>query len=369
MTTNFDLFPSRLINGDRVRQAREMLGLTQSDISSRLAISQAMVAHIEGGLKQPSREVAEAIARETSLPLNFFYRHSGPSLPQGSLLFRSRANVSAKKLTQAHVLAERVYEIYMGMAANFDLPPVSVRPIQGEPSSAAAEARRMLSLTIDKPIPHLIRAFEKAGGVVVTLPRLDDREAFAVWAGDRPVIGITGGLSGDRLRFSVAHEIGHLLLHQVRISRVQAEQDAHAFAAELLMPSSMLQHELETHLSLEGLAQLKLRWGVSIAALLRRAKDLGAIARRQYDRTVVALSARGWHKREPDQFDLPIEKPRALRQMAEALYGIPIHYESVAQSFDLPLDFVRRVLDSYAGYQEVMNRSDRSGGPWTGAPP
>src|SRR6476659_2662731 len=110
MNFSFDFALSRIVNGDRVRQAREMAALTQTELARRVSVSQAMVAHIENGLKQPSIEVAEAIARETKIGIEFLQRSSGPSLAEGTLLFRAGASSSAKDLTQARRMAECVLE-------------------------------------------------------------------------------------------------------------------------------------------------------------------------------------------------------------------------------------------------------------------
>jgi Zn-dependent peptidase ImmA (M78 family) len=209
----------------------------------------------------------------------------------------------------------------------------------------------MLGLSPDKPIPHLIRAFEKAGGVVIPFPELEGREAFAVWAGDRPVVAIGPSSKGDRLRFSVAHEVGHLLMHQSPTAKAKAEGDANAFAAELHMPADAIRSDLEYPLSVERLGQLKLKWGVSMASLLFRAKELGLISRRSHERLIVEMVP--YRMREPEAYSVPLEKPRALRQMVESLYGEQIDCKVLADEFCLPTAFVREVLDRYASSMDI----------------
>jgi Zn-dependent peptidase ImmA (M78 family)/transcriptional regulator with XRE-family HTH domain len=356
MNGTFDFFSPRIVNGERVRQAREMVALTQADLARVARVSQPMVAHIEKGLKQPSIEIAETIARETDVSVDFLCRASGPTLPEGSLLFRARKDVSAKKLTQARALAERVLEIYIRMSESFNLPNVSLKSVQGSLESATLAVREMLGLSPERPIPHLVRAFEKAGGIALTIPHLDGREAFAVWAEDRPVIALGSTKSGDRLRFSVAHESGHLVLHQAPTAKAQAESDAHKFAAELLMPRAQISADLDTFLTLDLLGRLKQKWGVSISALLLRARELGLIKRRAYDRMVRELAP--WRISEPSVFDIPVEKPRALRQMAEVLYGIEIDFPRMATDFGLSETFVREVLQRYTSNSEIGSASN-----------
>jgi Zn-dependent peptidase ImmA (M78 family)/DNA-binding XRE family transcriptional regulator len=350
MNQTFDFYNARFVNGDRVIQAREMACMTQVELARSVGVTQPMIAHLEKGLKQPSMDLAEAIARETKVSMEFLCQSSAIALPEGSL-FRAKSNVPAKKLLQAHSIAERSFEIFLKLSTHFNLPAPKLRPVQGTPEHAAAAARKMLGLSPDKPIPHLIRAFEKAGGVVIPFPELEGREAFAVWAGDRPVVAIGPSSKGDRLRFSVAHEVGHLLMHQSPTAKAKAEGDANAFAAELHMPADAIRSDLEYPLSVERLGQLKLKWGVSMASLLFRAKELGLISRRSHERLIVEMVP--YRMREPEAYSVPLEKPRALRQMVESLYGEQIDCKVLADEFCLPTAFVREVLDRYASSMDI----------------
>ena len=350
MNQTFDFYNTRFINGDRVTQAREMACMTQVELARSVGVTQPMIAHLEKGLKQPSMDLAEAIAQETKVSMGFLCQPSAIALPEGSL-FRAKSTVSARKLLQAHSLAARVFEMFLKLSAHFHLPASRLRPVQGSPEHAAASARKMLGLSPDKPIPHLIRAFEKAGGVVLPFPELEGREAFAVWAADRPVVAIGPTPNGDRLRFSVAHEIGHLLMHQSPTAKAKAEADANAFSAELHMPAEVIRSDLEHPLSVERLGHLKLKWGVSMASLLFRAKELGLVSRRTHDRLIVELAP--YRLSEPGVYSVPLEKPRALRQMVESLYGEQIDCEALAGEFCLPSVFIKEVLDRYASSTDI----------------
>jgi Zn-dependent peptidase ImmA (M78 family) len=250
-------------------------------------------------------------------------------------------------------MAERAFEMFVKISSDFNLPSSKLKPIQGSPQAAALAARKMLGLTSDRPIPHLIRAFEKAGGIVVPFPELEGREAFAVWAADRPVVAVGPTDSGDRLRFSIAHEIGHLLMHQSPTAKAHAESDANAFAAELLMPAVAIREDLEHPLTVDRLGQLKLKWGVAMAALLYRAKDLNLVSRRNHERLIFDLAP--YRLKEPVAYSIPIEKPRALRQMVENLHGNAINFEQLSKDFCLPATFVRDVLRRYATSAEVSS--------------
>jgi len=125
------------------------------------------------------------------------------------------------------------------------------------------------------------------------------------------------------------------------------EREAYQFAAEFLMPAAQMQEELAPPLNIETLKHLKEKWGVSIQALIRRSYDLQLISERQYRYLFFQIGKLGWRTAEP--ILIPVEKPRLLRQMVERLYGHPtIDYQKMAGDMNLPVPFVRQVLEAYA---------------------
>jgi len=209
----------------------------------------------------------------------------------------------------------------------------------------------MMGLDKSSPVPHLMRAFEKAGGVLLSLLQLQGREAFAVWEASRPIVGIGPSTCGDRLRFSMAHEIGHLILYNAPTAMVQAEKEAHGFAAELLAPREAIARDLSGLLTFEKLGRLKRKWGISMAAILYRAKELHLVSQRNHDRLIIELAH--FRTQEPPEFNVPLEKPRGLRQMAEVLFGSSSQAENLADELALSKDFVQDVLARYASDEDI----------------
>src|SRR5918912_513807 len=114
-----------IINGDRVRQAREIKGLTQTELAERVGVSQPTIAYIERTISQqlfdPSKEIIEAIALQTGFPLQFFYQEdSGPEFPLGSLLYRKRSALASLDKHRFRQLARLVYEIAEKMAKHLN---------------------------------------------------------------------------------------------------------------------------------------------------------------------------------------------------------------------------------------------------------
>ena len=337
-----------VINGDRVRQAREIKAMTQTRLAGLVGVSQAAIAQIEAGAFVASDDLAAAVAKHTGQPIAFFVQPSGPEFPLGSLLFRSHACMTKKDMVSASRYAEQVYEIGTKLRNLTKAIPVKI-PVLGNasPEHAANEVRRQLSLSALSPVPHLLNLLEWNGVIVLSIPSGKTREAFSFWFEGAPVIAAARESSGDRARMSIAHELGHLVLHAHK-SRLEVDDtEADDFAAEFLMPEAALKNEIKTPVTLSSLAALKPKWKVSIQALIRRAKDLSIITGRQYRYLFEQLSSMGWRTVEP--ITIEPEKPRALRQRAEIVYGDPIDFRRMATEFNVDVDHLRELMGGYAG--------------------
>jgi Zn-dependent peptidase ImmA (M78 family)/transcriptional regulator with XRE-family HTH domain len=342
--------PTAFVNGERVKQAREFIGITQSEFARKIGVTQAMVAHIEGGFKQPSDEVLAAIAHVAQLPVSYFRKGSLPELPAGWVLYRARAGASRKKLQRCHRHAQLILEIALELAKKVRTIPVRISTSTDSPEEAARRVRKVLGFAGTEPIQHLIRAVEKAGAIVLALPKDEVADAFAVWVNGLPVIALAETPAGDRLRLTVAHELGHLVMHELQTSDAELERQAYRFAAELLVPESAILCDFDKlGVSLQAVAQLKLKWGVSMQALIRRARDLDRITERQYHYLMQQMSARGWRTSEPSNLAITVEKPRLLRRMAELVHGDPIDYTAMAKDFSLKVEFLVALMARYAG--------------------
>jgi Zn-dependent peptidase ImmA (M78 family)/DNA-binding XRE family transcriptional regulator len=340
-----------MVKGERIRQARELKGLTQAELADRLQMNQSAVAHLESGRYEPTDEVIRTIAFATGFPPAFFNQGPTPDFSLGSLAFRVRAAMTAREKLQAYRYAQITFELSEFFGKRVDQIAVRLPQIQEEPKKAAQSIRAALGLSPDQPISNLTNALERNGVLILALPiDLATQDAFSLWAGEgqsRPVVAISIGKPGDRCRFSLAHELRHLSrINNGTLSEV--EEDADRFASEFLLPEKTIRQELRPPLTLTTIAPLKPRWGVSMQALIRRAFDLGIIMERQYKYLMQQMSIYGWRVQEPPNLAVPTEKPRALRRMAELLYGIPIDYRKLATDVGFPLALVREILEAHA---------------------
>ena len=234
------------------------------------------------------------------------------------------------------------------------LTPIEVRipKVVGEnPSVAARITRAKLGLLPDAPVHNLLNQIEKNGVFVFAMPyEIDEQDGYSCWSDSlprRPVIIITGGKAGDRQRFTLAHELGHLVMHYSFPKGLSdVENEADEFASELLMPEDAMRREIVPPVTLTSLGELKVRWKVSLAALVMRSKQLGIITNRQARYLFVQLAK----EKEEDLDNLKItpEKPRALKRMAELLHGFPADYRKVAKYNLSGPDLISEIMQAHA---------------------
>jgi len=343
--------------GERIRQAREIRGLTQEELAEKLICSQALVAQVEAGFKLPTGDFIESVAEATEFPITFFNEPPHPEFGIAEILLRAQRTAKRREILGTVRYAEHVYAIYVALAARLKPIPVRIPEVVDSPKEAAKQVRKVLGLEPNSPIANLTHALERAGVRFIVVSPSHAHDAFCVWfrkdENETPLIAAVGGREdGDRYRLSVAHELGHLVMHRsfLRKSNKEVEDEAWAFAAELLMPEAAIRSELILPLTITALARLKPRWGVSVAALIRRAYDLNIVTKRQYHYLSHQMSALGYKTREPKNLDVPMEKPRLLRKMAEMVYGKPIDFDRFSADTKTLARELRMILKDY---QEV----------------
>ena len=180
----------------------------------------------------------------------------------------------------------------------------------------------------------------------LTPGRIDAISTFGTFDRERPIIGLFATGAGDRLRYSVAHELGHLVLHRNVAEHTRAtEREADRFAAEFLLPEHRMRQILPEVMNLAIATEVKREWRVSIQMVVRRAHDLGIITDNRYRTLFMQISGNGWRTNEPVQ--VPVERPRLLRQMAEKKYGADI-IGGAAGALGIGIQLVERIIEPFA---------------------
>lgn len=302
----------------RLRLARELAGLSQSQLARAIGVTPAAISQFESSAARPSAETVMLLSQNLDVPVAFFGEpvsesHEGffRSLRRTSVIDRRRARAIA---LVAHDLAAAASST--GYFCDLDLPVLSVSGLDAsrdEVERAAAHIRSLWGLP-SGPAPNIVELLEDHGVAVIRLPLGNtDVDAFSLPFPDHPVV-VLGADKNDRARsrFDGAHELAHLALHGLQIWGVkEVETQAHQFAAAFLMPADDIRDQLPTTVDWPELFELKRHWRVSLAALLMRARTLGRMSESTYLTAIKAASARGWRRVEPVPLGAP-ERPKNL---------------------------------------------------------
>lgn len=339
-----------ILNPDMLLTARNYSGISQSEVSKKCKISQARYSKIEGGVNVIQRDdpLVDQFSQVLNFPKSFFFKDGRALGVPASFheMFRKSKSVGGKK-TLSQISADLTIKM---LCISHLLNSVQIEPELTIPHYDAddyggdgAEIARMVKRTWmvpDGPVLNLTEIVERAGIIVFDsyfpAPRVDGVTVNI--AGLPPVIFLNSSSSADRARFSLAHELGHVIMHR-QMSHTM-EEEANAFAAEFLMPEKEMRLEFGQRVDMKELARLKRIRKTSMAALLYRAGDIGKISKGQ--------SAYLWRQMakyrmdEPESTRFEREKPTTLPSMMKLLSEkLDYSLSDFAASFDLFEDLTR----------------------------
>ena len=307
------------INANMIVLARESRGWNQVELAEKIGMSATNLSKIERNDIGIQKEVLETIADKTSFPIQFFYQ-PGTILPE-NLSFRKRETVAQKLITpiNAQVNIIRRHIQFLTMALNkqtLSFPSFAVTEKQ-RPDKIANKLRQLWNID-SIVINNLTRTIEDHGIVISSFDfgteRVDSR---SILTDDKlPIIFFNKKLLGDRQRFTLAYELGQLIMHT--FNAVSPERDisheANAFAAEFLMPAKFIREDFKDGVTIPILGELKRKWKVSMIALLYRADDLGLVTPNQKRYLIQQFNQLKIRRREPIELDIPPEEPKLIKK-------------------------------------------------------
>lgn len=313
-------------HGDKLRLARLLASLSLDELGGMVAASRQYVHQLETDAREPSAEMRAALAAALGVREAFFAAPAINPVREDDCHFRKLMTAPRAVMAQATARGTFVEMLVTALDKRLRLPKVNF-PDLGRPTSLEAVeriaegVRAHWGLGLDAPITNVTRAVENAGAVVVHFADISDRIDALSIARRRPIIVRSSAKAAAvRLRFDLAHECGHLVMHQGIITGdSETEEQAHRFASAFLIPWAAFAREFpRTRRGLDwtGLFQMKLRWMVSVRAIVRRAYDLGLIDAAQYRTANVHLTKTGQAKAE--RYDDTLES-EAAELMSTAL--------------------------------------------------
>lgn len=310
---------------NRIRTLRLARGLTQSELAARMGglVTKQALSKYETGKAYPSPTVASRLAQ--ALDVGTVELLSTPRYQIEFVAYRRHAGLGVRSQEQLQgVLAEQLsarleLQERLGAHRHYSLQGRRVSSVDGA-EDVANQLREEWGLGTD-PVANLTDVLERNKVHVIAVsggPRKFhgisafalDRDGEICGAG----VAFEDGASGERQRLTLAHELGHLAVRPDE--DVDEEKAAFRFGASLLIPAEELRLSLggrRTHIDVEELLLLKKHFGVSMQALIYRARDLGIISESTMRQLFISFSRSGWRKREPGE--LPLEEPTLWRQL------------------------------------------------------
>ncbi|WP_418894236.1 helix-turn-helix domain-containing protein [Limibacterium fermenti] len=329
--------------------AREYRGLSQSELAKNIkGLSQSNLSKFEKGLGSLSDEVILKIVDYLKFPKGF-YRKRVYNIVENAH-YRTKS-ITKKQRSDIEYSDKLIGYIIDEMSESVEFPEMRLRQINIEdgfsPTKIAQYTRKYMGLT-DEPVKDICGLLEDYGIIIVEVDNevdLFDGVSFTTDNGYYVMV-INRNFSNDHKRFTIAHELGHIIIHlspNFLISDFRdKEKEAHEFASEFLMPSDYIYNSLR-YLKLASLGELKRYWLTSMSSIVKRASDLKAINRDRAKYFFIELSRRGYRKKEP--IDVYIDKPSLFNQ-AYLLHKNELNYsdEELAESFCLPIDVIDRFM-------------------------
>lgn len=355
-------------DGTRLTIARQLAGLRKSDLATLIDMSPTAVAGWEAGTKRPTAPTVAQLALSLAVDPGFFAARPNLLSELGATPhFRSLRSTSQLARDQAFAYGRIAVEIAAALEKHVELPELDLpthsvdldEEYGREPEEAARELRRAWGVP-QGPVAHLIRLAELHGILVVFSPPQGAAvDAYSFDSQLRPVV-VLNPIKSDyyRQRFDVAHELGHLVMHSdAEPGGRVVESQAQRFAAEFLTPHDEIADLLPTAMNGNAwvtLGRLKEQWGVSIQALLFRARSLGRLSEVSYRNAVTTVSARGWRRNEPGLIT-SMEQPSLLPRAIEVLNGVGVSSGALVEQCRVPSELFNVVVARTPGTIADLN--------------
>jgi Zn-dependent peptidase ImmA (M78 family) len=300
-----------------------------------------LVYHETGGEIEPSEETLNALSSALKFPVEFFFKPDVDEISSEAASFRALKKMTASQEAVAIAAGTLSVELEHWIEKRFDLPKPNLPLLRGvDPETAAEMVRAKWSLG-QRPIKNSIHLVEAHGVRVFSLPvESANVDAFSLWH-DRPpydptpFIFLNSTKTGERRRFDIAHELGHLVLHRYGSPpNRQAESEADRFASALLMPKAdVLAHIPRGAPSVEKIHAMKRRWKVSAMAMVVKLWHLKVLSEWQYRSLLVSLSEAGYRRSEPDGIDN--EQSQVLTKVLDALRSEGTSRQTIARALGI----------------------------------
>lgn len=331
--------------------ARQYRGLTQTALSAKIpGLSQSNLSKYEKGLEVLSDDVLSRIMSVLNFPIGFLDLKIDNSIECRH--YRKKASIGAVDRDKIDRFVSIAAYCIDWISEFVEFPPFQFKYIDVEsgatPEEIAMQVRRQFKMGI-YPIEDICNFMERNGIFIYfwDCPYDDFDGVSLITDKGNHLVVVNRNRDNDRIRFSLAHELGHVIMHQcydfVVLEVRNKEKEAHRFAAEFLMPEQGIKGSL-LNLKFSQLPVLKEYWLTSMASIIERAKILNQINESKYKTLRIELSRRAWIKKEP--YTVYIDKPTVIQKIYNLLTNT-LEYDNkqISGLSQIPLDIIENIFD------------------------
>lgn len=363
-------------NGSRLKEALEYRQDTYTKLAEAVGVVPSNITKYVNGDLKPSPAVFDQIALYLNCPTVFFLSPSSETGAQEVSLWRSLKSATKRSRKRGSVILEWQRRCYQYLSEHFEYPRFEAPQIDvpdhfSEIDSEFIDNYCLLlreSWGLDtRPISHLVRLLERQGFCISTLALNNKKQdAVSTVVDGIPYILLNSEItSAARIRFNVAHELGHVLLHRSvtqedledNDSFNEIEEQAHYFASSLLLPEKPFASDFWAP-TLKCIETIKAKWNVSMQSIMRRALELNLITSSQFSYLNISISRKGWRVKEPLDDEVVPERDRLFEQSVEQMsirYSVGIR--QILDTVAVPNDVARSMLGLHEieGFEDTQN--------------
>ena len=306
-----------MFNKDRLRIAKELRGLSNTDFAEKLSCSISKVKQLLDVDKEINENDQDDICRVLNLPKSFFAGNDTQPHETDQIFYRSVARIKAqhRKANEAYTLLAININKYLNQKVKlptFHRPDLDITEFLGESKYAdhlASELRGLWALG-NQPINNIVSLCELKGIRVFRLPteiREIDALSFFDDESGSPFIFLNTFKSAERARFDCAHELGHIVMHthnkKIRVEKDNRvlETEAYQFSSEFLMPTDAFLSTAPRYFSLENMIEYKKIWRTSLKAINYKAHKLGLVSDWVNRSNSIKINSLGYNINEPEE--------------------------------------------------------------------
>ncbi len=338
------MIENKKLNYELISLARDYKGITQKELANLIWVEQGTLSKIENDILPVYQNdpLAQNISDKLGFPIKFFLQNLRIYAFDVGSHARKRQAVNLNKglIAKLNLIRSNIELLLKSV----EIPQSNIPNIpcdnNNSPRDIANKTRKFLKIG-DGAVNNISRILEDNGCIIYQDDL--DIEGFSFCSGNHHIICINKNAPIDRIRFTQAHELGHLVMHRNQLSSKELEQEANNFASEFLMPSHLIKEDFANNdiYKIHDFANLKLKWKTSIKSIIRKAYDLGFIGDREYKNLQVQISRYGYRKNEPYELDRSIETPSLLKEIFNE------HFESLRYNLD-------QISDTFSLYKEEV---------------